>query len=55
MSSEIYYTPQMHIPAFAIVHPDVGEARVEFKNSRTGKTESLPISEFIAHLLKQAA
>lgn len=55
MSKEIFYTPVKHIPAFAIVHPDYGEPRVEFLNPRTGKTDDIPLSEFIEYLQKYAA
>lgn len=52
MSTEMYFTPREHIPAFRIIYYDDREPCVEFKNSRTGKTEPIEVTAFISQLLR---
>lgn len=54
MKSKMLYSPKERIPLFRMIYSDDGEPSVEFKNSRTGKTETISVSAFVAWLTKKA-
>lgn len=54
VSKKMVNTPKNNIPIACIVYYDNAEPSIEFKSHRTGKTELLPVSSFMALLIKAA-
>ena len=52
MSAKIFYTPKHAIPAFMTWKTSDGVWFIQFKNNRTGKTETMRMDLFISILQK---
>ncbi|MBQ7359520.1 MAG: hypothetical protein IJW63_05450 [Lachnospiraceae bacterium] len=54
MKRKMLYSPGKKIPLFQILYYDEREPCVELKNPRTKKTETIPISIFVAWITQNA-